>query len=108
MYNGKHGLQEPGEGIEPVYLSEAARLLIDFNPGLLSTIAVAFREKMLQNEAKRLESANYGLEFPVTFTGKETVVWNLYAFSRPCRVSEIGCCTFGRCEDALSNVAPCS
>lgn len=57
-----------------MYLSEAGRLLIDFNPGLLSTIAVAFREKMLQNEAKRLESANYGLEFPVTFTGKETVV----------------------------------
>ncbi|KAF9570825.1 RHO1 GDP-GTP exchange protein 2 [Mortierella alpina] len=73
VYNGKHGLQEPGECSEPVYLSEAGRLLIDFNPGLLSTIAVAFREKMLQNEAKRLESANYGLEFPVTFTGKETV-----------------------------------
>jgi len=55
-------------------LSEAARLLIDFNAGILSTIAVAFREKMLQNESKRLESANYGLEFPVTFTGKEAVV----------------------------------
>ncbi|KAG0267171.1 RHO1 GDP-GTP exchange protein 2, partial [Mortierella polycephala] len=66
-----HGNQDSGE--EPAYLSEAARLLIDFNPGVLSTIAVAFREKMLQNEAKRLESANYGLEFPVTFTGKETV-----------------------------------
>ncbi|KAG0206241.1 RHO1 GDP-GTP exchange protein 2 [Mortierella sp. GBA30] len=54
-------------------LSIAAQLLIDFNPGVLSTIAVAFRQKMLANEFKRLESANYGLEFPVTFTGKEAV-----------------------------------
>ncbi|KAF9318836.1 RHO1 GDP-GTP exchange protein 2 [Podila horticola] len=58
---------------DEAYLSEAARLLVDFHPGILSTIAVAFREKMLQNEAKRLDSVNYGLEFPVTFTGKETV-----------------------------------
>ncbi|KAG0367023.1 hypothetical protein BGZ54_004537 [Gamsiella multidivaricata] len=28
---------------------------------------------MLDNEAKRSESENYGLEFPVTFTGKEAV-----------------------------------
>ncbi|KAG0365117.1 RHO1 GDP-GTP exchange protein 2, partial [Gamsiella multidivaricata] len=62
-----------GEGSEATHLSEAALHLIDFNPGILSTIAVAFREKMLQNEAKRVESANYGLEFPVTFTGKEAV-----------------------------------
>ncbi|KAF8924113.1 RHO1 GDP-GTP exchange protein 2 [Dissophora ornata] len=62
-----------GEGGEPAYLSEAALKLIDFNPGILSTIAVAFREKMLQNESKRLESATYRLEFPVTFTGKEAV-----------------------------------
>ncbi|KAF9921762.1 RHO1 GDP-GTP exchange protein 2 [Linnemannia zychae] len=54
-------------------LSMAGRLLIDFNPGLLSTIAVAFRQKMLENEAKRKESESYGLEFPVTFTGKEAV-----------------------------------
>ncbi|KAG0291633.1 RHO1 GDP-GTP exchange protein 2, partial [Dissophora globulifera] len=60
-------------GIDTVQLSEAALQLLDFNPGLLSTIAVAFREKMLQNEDKRLESAIYGLEFPVTFTGKEAV-----------------------------------
>ncbi|KAF9919873.1 RHO1 GDP-GTP exchange protein 2 [Linnemannia zychae] len=70
-FNGH--LQESVEPHEPVYISEAARLLIDFNPGILSTIAVAFREKMLQNESKRLESVNYGLEFPCTFTGKETV-----------------------------------
>ncbi|KAG0290145.1 hypothetical protein BGZ96_006363 [Linnemannia gamsii] len=54
-------------------LSVAGRLLIDFNPGVLSTIAVAFRQKMLENESKRKESASYGLEFPVTFTGKEAV-----------------------------------
>ncbi|KAG0250360.1 RHO1 GDP-GTP exchange protein 2 [Mortierella polycephala] len=54
-------------------VSTAAQLLIDFNPGILSTIAVAFRQKMMDNEAKRLESANYGLEFPVTFTGKEAI-----------------------------------
>ncbi|KAG0297818.1 hypothetical protein BGZ97_004220 [Linnemannia gamsii] len=54
-------------------LSVAGRLLIDFNPGILSTIAVAFRQKMLENESKRKESASYGLEFPVTFTGKEAV-----------------------------------
>lgn len=55
-------------------LSIAGRLLIDFNPGILSTIAVAFRQKMLENESKRKESESYGLEFPVTFTGKEAVV----------------------------------
>ncbi|KAF9087415.1 RHO1 GDP-GTP exchange protein 2 [Mortierella sp. AD031] len=66
-------LQESVESNEPVYVSEAARLLIDFNPSILSTIAVAFREKMLQNEAKRLDSVKYGLDFPCTFTGKETV-----------------------------------
>ncbi|KAK5816813.1 hypothetical protein F5H01DRAFT_187035 [Linnemannia elongata] len=54
-------------------LSIAGRLLIDFNPGILSTIAVAFRQKMLENESKRKESESYGLEFPVTFTGKEAV-----------------------------------
>ncbi|KAF9947103.1 RHO1 GDP-GTP exchange protein 2 [Mortierella alpina] len=54
-------------------LSTAAQLLIDFNPGLLSTIAVAFRQRMLNNETKTSESANYALEFPVTFTGKEAV-----------------------------------
>ncbi|KAF9398103.1 RHO1 GDP-GTP exchange protein 2 [Mortierella sp. AD011] len=53
--------------------STKAQLLIDFNPGILSTIAVAFRQRMLDNEAKRSESTNYGLEFPVTFTGKEAV-----------------------------------
>ncbi|KAG0272112.1 hypothetical protein BGZ95_012155 [Linnemannia exigua] len=51
----------------------ASRLLIDFNPGILSTLAVAFRQKMLENEYKRKESESYGLEFPVTFTGKEAV-----------------------------------
>ncbi|KAG0291667.1 RHO1 GDP-GTP exchange protein 2 [Linnemannia gamsii] len=70
-FNGQ--LQESVESGEPVYISEAARLLFDFNPSVLSTIAVAFREKMLQNESKRLESVNYDLEFPCTFTGKETV-----------------------------------
>ncbi|KAF9149587.1 RHO1 GDP-GTP exchange protein 2 [Linnemannia schmuckeri] len=70
-FNGQ--LQESVESNEPVYISEAARLLLDFNPSILSTIAVAFREKMLQNESKRLESVNYDLEFPCTFTGKETV-----------------------------------
>ncbi|KAF9118650.1 RHO1 GDP-GTP exchange protein 2, partial [Mortierella sp. GBA39] len=70
-FNGQ--LQESVESGEPVYISEAARLLLDFNPSILSTIAVAFREKMLQNESKRLESVNYDLEFPCTFTGKETV-----------------------------------
>ncbi|KAF9189116.1 RHO1 GDP-GTP exchange protein 2 [Haplosporangium sp. Z 11] len=54
-------------------ISSAAKLLIVFNPGILSTIAVAFRQRMMDNEAKRLESANYGLEFPVTFTGKEAI-----------------------------------
>ncbi|KAF9273584.1 RHO1 GDP-GTP exchange protein 2 [Mortierella alpina] len=54
-------------------LSTAAQLLIDFNPGILSTIAVAFRQRMLNNETKTSESANYALEFPVTFTGKEAV-----------------------------------
>ncbi|KAG0201531.1 RHO1 GDP-GTP exchange protein 2 [Mortierella sp. GBA30] len=73
IYRGSHGLQEPGDSNDSACLSDTALLLLDFNPGILSTIAVAFREKMLQNEAKRLESANYGLEFPVTFTGKETV-----------------------------------
>lgn len=29
---------------------------------------------MLENESKRKESESYGLEFPVTFTGKEAVV----------------------------------
>jgi hypothetical protein len=71
-FNGQ--LQESVESGEPVFISEAARLLFDFNPSILSTIAVAFREKMLQNESKRLESVNYDLEFPCTFTGKETVV----------------------------------
>ncbi|KAF9918737.1 RHO1 GDP-GTP exchange protein 2, partial [Lobosporangium transversale] len=71
-YLGQYGLQESFDDNESS-ISEAARLLIDFNPGILSTIAVAFREKMLQNESKRLESVNYGLEFPVTFTGKEAV-----------------------------------
>ncbi|KAF9900759.1 hypothetical protein EC991_006914 [Linnemannia zychae] len=51
----------------------ASRLLIDFNPGILSTLAVAFRQEMLENESKRKESESYGLEFPVTFTGKEAV-----------------------------------
>ncbi|KAF9903889.1 RHO1 GDP-GTP exchange protein 2 [Linnemannia zychae] len=70
-FNGH--LHESIESNEPVYISEAAHQLIDFNPSILSTIAVAFREKMLQNESKRLESVNYDLEFPCTFTGKETV-----------------------------------
>ncbi|KAG0047494.1 RHO1 GDP-GTP exchange protein 2 [Gryganskiella cystojenkinii] len=70
----RSALHEQGEGDgQDSPLSESARLLIDFNAGILSTIAVAFRQKMLQNESKRLESANYGLEFPVTFTGKEAV-----------------------------------
>ncbi|KAF9582187.1 RHO1 GDP-GTP exchange protein 2 [Lunasporangiospora selenospora] len=55
------------------YLALPAQSLINFHPGILSTIAVAFREKMLQNEIKRQESEYYGLEFPVTFTGKEAV-----------------------------------
>jgi hypothetical protein len=58
----------------------ASRLLIDFNPGILSTIAVAFRQRMLENESKRKESASYGLEFPVTFTGKEAVVCFVLSF----------------------------
>lgn len=66
-------LHESFDSAEPTITSEAALQLLDFHPGILSTIAVAFREKMLQNEVKRLESANYGLEFPVTFTGKEAV-----------------------------------
>ncbi|KAG0018570.1 hypothetical protein BGZ80_007014 [Entomortierella chlamydospora] len=57
----------------PIYLPQEAQLLIDFNPGILSTIAVAFRQRMLDNETKRSESTSYGLEFPVTFTGKEAV-----------------------------------
>ncbi|KAI1296262.1 RHO1 GDP-GTP exchange protein 2 [Mortierella claussenii] len=57
----------------PPYLSLEAQLLLDFTPGILSTIAVAFRQKMLDNESKRSESESYGLEFPVTFTGKEAV-----------------------------------
>ncbi|KAI1316398.1 RHO1 GDP-GTP exchange protein 2 [Mortierella claussenii] len=73
-YPGQHGgLHESFEGNESPVLSEAAMQLIDFNPGILSTIAVAFREKMLQSESKRLESVTYGLEFPVIFTGKEAV-----------------------------------
>ncbi|ORZ26525.1 hypothetical protein BCR41DRAFT_368571 [Lobosporangium transversale] len=59
--------------LTPPFLSLEAQQLLDFNPGLLSTIAVAFRQKMLNNESKRSESECYGLEFPVTFTGKEAV-----------------------------------
>ncbi|KAI8603739.1 hypothetical protein EDD21DRAFT_15383 [Dissophora ornata] len=57
----------------PLQLSTRAQLLIDFNPSILSTIAVAFRQQMLDNESKRSESESYGLEFPVTFTGKEAI-----------------------------------
>ncbi|KAG0309254.1 RHO1 GDP-GTP exchange protein 2 [Dissophora globulifera] len=57
----------------PMPLSYEAQHLLDFNPGILSTIAVAFRQKMLDNECKRSESQRYGLEFPVTFTGKEAI-----------------------------------
>ncbi|KAF9436303.1 RHO1 GDP-GTP exchange protein 2 [Entomortierella beljakovae] len=63
-YNGHH---------DSLQLSEAALLLLSFNPGILSTIAVAFSQKMLGNEDKRKETANYQLGFPVTFTGKEAV-----------------------------------
>ncbi|KAG9325130.1 hypothetical protein KVV02_006792 [Mortierella alpina] len=69
VYNGV--IDTPYAWMPP--LSTAAQLLIDFNPGLLSTIAVAFRQRMLNNESKTSESANYALEFPVTFTGKEAV-----------------------------------
>ncbi|KAF9934943.1 RHO1 GDP-GTP exchange protein 2 [Mortierella alpina] len=69
VYNG--AIDTPYAWMPP--LSTAAQLLIDFNPGLLSTIAVAFRQRMLNNESKTSESANYALEFPVTFTGKEAV-----------------------------------
>ncbi|KAG0237768.1 RHO1 GDP-GTP exchange protein 2 [Mortierella sp. GBA43] len=72
-----HGSFSSGQYNYPVIstppLSRDGQLLLDFNPGILSTIAVAFRQKMLDNEAKRSESENYGLEFPVTFTGKEAV-----------------------------------
>ncbi|KAF9974865.1 RHO1 GDP-GTP exchange protein 2 [Actinomortierella ambigua] len=71
QYSYEHRHQYPYQYQQ--YVSEEARQLIDFNPGILSTIAVAFREKMLQNEVKRSESVNYGLEFPVTFTGKEAI-----------------------------------
>ncbi|KAF8975101.1 RHO1 GDP-GTP exchange protein 2 [Entomortierella lignicola] len=65
-YNG--GLND-----ESLQLSEAALQLTDFNPGILSTIAVAFSSRMLQNETKRKESEDYNLGFLVTFTGKEAV-----------------------------------
>ncbi|KAF9105265.1 hypothetical protein BGX27_009707 [Mortierella sp. AM989] len=55
------------------YFPPEAQLLIDFNPGILSAMAVAFRQRMLENETKRSESTDYGLEFPVTFTGKEAI-----------------------------------
>ncbi|KAF9364118.1 RHO1 GDP-GTP exchange protein 2 [Mortierella sp. NVP85] len=70
-YAGRR-LHESFDSNEPI-TSETALQLIDFHPGILSTIAVAFREKMLQNEAKRSDSVNYALEFPVSFTGKEAV-----------------------------------
>ncbi|KAF9109928.1 RHO1 GDP-GTP exchange protein 2 [Mortierella sp. AM989] len=68
-YNGYGG----PNGSESIPLSEAALQLLDFNPGILSTIAVAFSEKMLHNEAKRKEALQYALGFPATFTGKEAV-----------------------------------
>ncbi|KAF9204689.1 RHO1 GDP-GTP exchange protein 2 [Haplosporangium sp. Z 27] len=72
--NSLHGSFSSHSSFNPTpYLPPEVELLIDFNPGILSTIAVAFRQKMLDNEAKRTESANYALEFPVTFTGKEAV-----------------------------------
>jgi hypothetical protein len=71
-YAGRR-LHESFDSNEPI-TSETALQLIDFHPGILSTIAVAFRERMLQNEAKRSDSVNYALEFPVSFTGKEAVV----------------------------------
>ncbi|KAF9360376.1 hypothetical protein BGX26_009622 [Mortierella sp. AD094] len=72
-HNSMRGSLSSFSSHSSIYLPPEAQLLIDFNPGILSTIAVAFRQKMLDNETKRSESTSYGLEFPVTFTGKEAI-----------------------------------
>ncbi|KAF9584155.1 RHO1 GDP-GTP exchange protein 2 [Lunasporangiospora selenospora] len=73
-YNSRQGsLNVPYRHVGPLHLSKEAQLLIDFNPGLLSTIAVAFRQKMLDNGSKRSELQSYGLKSPVAFTGKDAI-----------------------------------